>query len=446
MASQRSKPDVPGVSIVPAKDSSGIVSGEANIGISLEGYERMTRRRFQNPTPFQEGKFWWMFVWTDDFSGSQPRRRRQRVKLAPIECPKREALKIADEILHPINQGLQTIGSATLFGVYVDDTYRPTVLASLASTTQPSYEGIINKYLNPVFEKVPLREMSVLTLQKYFSAMAVSKLGADTVQKIKIVLSSIFASAVRFGLVTQNPVPAIQIPRSKVVNRRKQKPHITPEEFALLLQILPEPYATMVYVAVYTGLRISELIGLKWGDVHTDSLTIDERYCRGDWSITKTEGSNATIVVDPSVTARIHRLKTLEIEVRCGGHGAKKTIKLVRADGPQDLVFQSLRKGAPMSDGNILRRHLRPAALDLKMDPKKVTWRSLRTSCATWMVEAGANPKDVQGQLRHSRIGTTMEIYAQFVPESQRRAVALTSQMVAERVAKLQEAQSLTIN
>jgi hypothetical protein len=65
-------------------------------------------------------------------------------------------------------------------------------------------------------------------------------------------------------------------------------------------------------------------------------------------------------------------------------------------DGPQDLVFQSLRKGAPMRDGNILRRHLRPAALKLGIDPRKAIWRSLRTSCATWMIEAGANPKDTQ--------------------------------------------------
>ena len=86
-----------------------------------------------------------------------------------------------------------------------------------------------------------------------------------------------------------------------------------------------------------------------------------------------------------------------------------------------------------MRDGNILRRHLRPAAVKLGMDPKKATWRSLRTSCATWMVEAGANPKDVQGQMRHSRISTTMDIYAQPVPESQRRAVARTMDMVTAR-------------
>jgi integrase len=70
-----------------------------------------------------------------------------------------------------------------------------------------------------------------------------------------------------------------------------------------------------------------------------------------------------------------------------------------------------------MCAGNILRRHLRPAALRLSLDSKKATWRSLRTSCATWLTEAGAHPKDVQGQMRHSRITTTMDIYAQHVPE-----------------------------
>jgi integrase len=99
-----------------------------------------------------------------------------------------------------------------------------------------------------------------------------------------------------------------------------------------------------------------------------------------------------------------------------------------------------------MSDGNILRRHRRPAAVKLKMDPKKATWRSLRTSCATWMVEAGANPKDVQGQLRHSRIGTTMEIYAQFVPESQRRAIAKWQTWLPKDRSAAAQLQSATIN
>ena len=202
----------------------------------------------------------------------------------------------------------------------------------------------------------------------------------------------------------------------------------------------------MIYTAVFTGLRVSELLGLKWEDVRDGALTVDERYCRGDWSITKTTGSAATIGVSDSVIARIRRLQTLEVEVNWGGKGAKKRIKLLRSVGPHDLVFQSLRKGAPMRDGNILRRHLLPAAIRLGMDPKKVTWRSLRTSRATWMIEAGANPKDVQGQMRHARIATTMDIYAQHVPDSQRRAVARTMEMVETRQAQLQRCQSITIN
>jgi hypothetical protein len=52
------------------------------------------------------------------------------------------------------------------------------------------------------------------------------------------------------------------------------------------------------------------------------------------------------------------------------------------------------------------------------------------------MVEAGANPKDVQGQMRHSRISTTMDIYAQVVPDSQWRALAKISAMVESRTSK----------
>jgi integrase len=291
----------------------------------------------------------------------------------------------------------------------------------------------LRKYLLPTFGEMPLREITTLNLQKYFSGLGSSKLGGDTVLKIKEALSSVLGSAVRYDLLTRNPLLAVQIPRSKVVNKRKQKPHLTPEEFSRLVEMVAEPYSTMIYTAVFTGLRVSELVGLRWEDVHDDALTVDERYCRGDWSVTKTQGSSATISVDPAVIARIRRLKTLEVELNWGGKGAKKRVKLVRADGPHDLVFQSVRNGGPMRDGNILRRHLRPAALKLGIDPKKATWRSLRTSCATWMVEAGANPKDVQGQMRHARISTTMDVYAQHVPESQRRAVAKMMAMVDKR-------------
>ena len=89
------------------------------------------------------------------------------------------------------------------------------------------------------------------------------------------------------------------------------KPFITPEQFAALVNLIAEPYASMVYVAVYTGLRVSELIGLKWGDIDENSITIDERYCRGDRGAPKSDASNATILVNDSVIGRLQRLKSL---------------------------------------------------------------------------------------------------------------------------------------
>jgi integrase len=97
-----------------------------------------------------------------------------------------------------------------------------------------------------------------------------------------------------------------------------------------------------------------------------------------------------------------------------------------------------------MSDHNILTRHLKPAGRKLGIG--YVNWQVLRRSYATWLVQAGADPKAVQGLMRHSRIGTTMDIYAQFVPESQRRAVVQMTEMVNERQKKTAEVKSAAIN
>ena len=74
-----------------------------------------------------------------------------------------------------------------------------------------------------------------------------------------------------------------------------------------------------------------------------------------------------------------------------------------------------------MRDNNILVRFLKPAGE--KVGIPWVNWRSLRTAHAVWLKLAGADVKDAQGQMRHSRASTTLDIYQQFVPESQRRVV-----------------------
>ena len=68
-----------------------------------------------------------------------------------------------------------------------------------------------------------------------------------------------------------------------------------------------------------------------------------------------------------------------------------------------------------------------------------MNWRVLRRSCGTWMAEAGVEPKVVQAQMRPSRINTTMDIYARFVPAAQKRGVAQMSRMIESRRSKQEE-------
>jgi len=377
----------------------------------------MARRRHQNPKPHREGNWWYLRLWSDVFVDGKPTRKLKRIKLAPADMKERQVKKIADEIVRPLNQGLITVGSAVNFAEYVQDVYLPTDLPVFAKTVQNSYQGIIAKHLNPAFEKMTLGEMDAATVQRFFSTMPARDIPFPTISKVRDALSSIMRSAVRYGYLTKNPLENLRLPPDK--RGARQKPFIYPAQFEAMLQLMPEPYSTMLYVAVWTGLRVSELFALRWRNVHADSITVEQRYCRGDWSKTKTLGSAATISVDSAVIDRIHRLKTLTVDVRAGV--AVRHYKLVKRDGPDDLVFQSVKTGKPMNDGNVLRRFIKPAAKRLNL--ADVNWRCLRTSCATWMVQSGADIKSVQGQMRHSRVSTTLSIYAQFVPEGQKRAV-----------------------
>jgi integrase len=253
--------------------------------------------------------------------------------------------------------------------------------------------------------------------------MATSPLSFESKDKIRDVLSSVLSSAKSYGFLVTNPAEGIRLPRNK--QGRRSKPYIDPTKFVALLALIREPYATMVYVAVYTGLRVSELIGLYWRNVHADSISIEQRCCRGDWGAPKSQSSNATIAVNQNVITRLNRLKTLTVEVRAGA--GTRRYRVVRSFDPDSLVFQSLKKGAAMRDNNILSRHIKPAGRALGMP--WLNWRCLRTSHATWLKLVGADVKDAQAQMRHSRSSTTLDLYQQFVPESQRKVVDRLSQL-----------------
>jgi hypothetical protein len=268
------------------------ITGEANTGNPLKGdFERMARRRFQDPKPRRRGDWWTIQVRQDVFVNGKLKRSNRRVRLAPATMPEREVRKVAAEYLRPLNQEMQSIGSAINFAHYVEHTYQVVVMPLLAKSTRDRSKGILANYLLPTFGGLSLRDLTPLLVQKYFSNMTTSVLAHESRDKIRDVLSSVLRSAVEYGFLVRNPVENVRMPAERR-GKRRNKPYLTPAQFDQLLELIVEPYATMVYVAIYTGLRVSELAGLKWEDIHEESITIDERYCRGDWGAPKSESSN----------------------------------------------------------------------------------------------------------------------------------------------------------
>jgi integrase len=404
--------------------------------------EAMAKRRYQDPDPEKVGNWWEIRVYRDEYVNGRRVRKRIRIRLAPASTPVREVQKIKAEYLRPLNQGLISAGSATPFETFVNTVYNTTSLPLLASSTQARYKGIIDLYLMPAFGSFCLRDLTPLTLQKYIAGFQIREgednkqrnpehrgaqkcLSRESVDKIRDVLSSVLGSGVKYGFLVANPAEALRLPPSRR-GARTHKPFIRPEQFSALVELINEPYATMVYVAVYTGLRVSEVIALRWSDIHEQSITIDERYCRGDWAAPKSDSSNTTIPVNRKVVERIQRLRTMTVEVKAGR--AIRRYRAVKSDGPDDLVFQSVELGRPMRDNNILARHIKPAGR--KLGISWINWLVLRRSYATWLRMVGTDPRDRQSLMRHSRFTTTAEIYEQDLPESQLRAVERLSALV----------------
>ena len=319
-------------------------------------FEKMARRRFQQPQPRKEGNFWYLRIWDAGLAGN---RKRQRIKLAPATTPLREVQKIAAEKLRPVNQGLVTATSAVNFTTFVQSEYIAALPLGLSRPTENSYRGCISKYLEPAFGNLSLRELTPSLVQQYFSKLG-GQIAHPTILKIRDALSSVLRYACENDFLVKNPLEHLRLPKDK--RPKGPKPTITVEEFNRLVAAIREPYASAVFVSGLTGLRVSELLALRWRSIdrQQNSIRISERFYRGDYSTPKTAASAAVVSVHPDVIRRLDRLKTLRIQVRAGR--TVRNFAAVKSRRGKCLIFQSVETGAAMNDQNILKRHIQPAA------------------------------------------------------------------------------------
>src|SRR5260370_42137649 len=118
----------------------------------------------------------------------------------------------------------------------------------MAQSPQARCNSVLKVYLLPVFGQLCLREITPRVVQQYVSGMAESKLSRESKDKIRDVLSSVLATAVKYEYLVKNPVEGVILPPAK--SGKRVKPFLMPEMFEVLLTLIREPYATMVYVAV----------------------------------------------------------------------------------------------------------------------------------------------------------------------------------------------------
>jgi integrase len=407
----------------------------------------MTQRRVQNPTPEIAGRYWQIRPWKDITKNGVTTRKRIRVRLGLATLAPEIAQQLADAVVKPLNeglnQGLVVEGEGTNFGHFVKTLYKED-LEKLSSTTQSAYSGEIERHILPYWGGFCFKEITRPELKSFFSDMARRNIGYPTIVKTRDAMSSILRSAMeqaeagKPALLETNPLFGVKLPKDKRL--RRQKAIILPKYWDALIALIAEPYATMVYLAIWTGLRPSEISALTWHAVAEAEVFIEARYTRGNLARPKTDASEASIPILQDVFDRINRLKNVTFTVKAGL--ATRTYRAVKSDGPDDLVFQAVQEGGHMDYDNILKRHIKPAAIKLQLLPartakgeftSRITWQALRRTHATFLSESGADPKSIQALLRHADPAMAQKFYVQARKSPQMKALVGMQRYVKEQ-------------
>ncbi|HKS96272.1 MAG TPA: site-specific integrase [Terriglobia bacterium] len=259
--------------------------------------------------------------------------------------------------------------------------------------TQSEYRTYFECYIRPQWGKTLVDEVDPLPVMDWLQSLRGKKtkkpLAPKTKAHIRNALYLLFQWAWRWKLVDHNP---IQLVRQST--RRLRIPRVlTPEQFRALLDKLNEPYRTMVLVAGCTGLRVCEIVGLKWGDINWQNLAIDVRrsVVAGREGATKTEASERPVPLDPDLATALLTWRGK----------ASRTAE-------SDYVFAG-ETGKARWQAMILKDYVRPAAV--KAEIGKVGWHTFRHTYRASLKRC-STPLEVQKELmRHANVRTTADIY-----------------------------------
>jgi integrase len=257
-----------------------------------------------------------------------------------------------------------------------------------------------------------LSEIKPLDVMEWLKTL---KLAPKSKSHLKRMLHLLFERAMLWGLVevSRNPIELVRVKGS---SKRDTPPTVlTPEEFHKLAAHLKEPYRVMATVAMCTGLRISEVLALRWEhiDFTAGTMLVQRAVYNGRVGNNKTEASKAEIPLDRSFAQMLLDWKATDPERNVG------------------LVFPSPVTGGCFHGGVLMKKHIKPAAKSAGL--KGVGWHSFRHSYRGLLDDTGANTGTQQGLMRHANVSTTMNVYGRASMKAKSEANSKVVQMILPR-------------
>ncbi|HZQ66872.1 MAG TPA: site-specific integrase [Terriglobales bacterium] len=296
--------------------------------------------------------------------------------------------------------------------------WRPNAALALKRSSVRYYSSQLDTRILPALGSVSLCSLSRAQVEGLLSDLKRKGYPGSTLRGVRATISTVLQAAVERGFLETNPAHGIRLRNEE---SRKARRFYTPAQVRQLLMELAEPCRTIVAVAVLTGLRIGEILGLRWKRVNLlhGTLEVAESYSDGHFGPPKTRSSNRVIPMSSNLR------KILESH-RAGS---------IRT-APEDLVF-STAKGTPLNSKNLYNRVLAPACD--RIEQPRISWHSFRHTHATLLAEVGESIKTAQALLGHSDLETTLNVYSHAIPGSQRRAVERVAGVLFSNVLELDE-------
>jgi len=257
-------------------------------------------RKFQHGSLFRRGKKKqkWVARYSQDVIGPRGelrRIRRAEVLGSVVEIPtRREAEQLLAERLREFNSRDYRPSSSQTLREFVENCWLPEVLPTVKHSTKKHYQYFLRVHLYPTFGNTQLRLINRNAVQNFLSSKLQSGLSWRTTKSLRTTFGTLMAAAESAELIPSNPVRKTRFPRRGPI---KQKAEIAPDKIQELLNALPEPSHSLAWLLVLTGLRIGELLALRWRniDLERGTLRVTESVYDGHFDVPKTQRSRRSL-------------------------------------------------------------------------------------------------------------------------------------------------------